>query len=175
MGQTKFLPENRVGCLDFKNEIWYLRLIGNDILVIDCLNNAYIVQDNIVRCKKQRIHSQKIFALTVWEEKFASGGSDKFVKVWDRNITLLHCIQLHKDRINGIVMFNETIVSFDNDAIICVHQTPSLGKLERKAIFKTVNPFICVKYARNKNKIVAVSNANKFGQICFVNIEKKRV
>ncbi len=72
-------------------------------------------------------------------------------------------------------MYYETVISFDNDAVICVHHTPSINKLERKAIFKTANPFLDVKYAKIKNKIVGVSKLGKLGQISFVNIEKKRI
>jgi WD40 repeat protein len=155
-----------------------MHMLGSSILLVDCYSNAAIVAGSEVRHRKEKIHSEQVSAVAVGPdgEVFATGSRDKTVKVWSKTLTLLHAIDVHKAKINAVLFFELSLMVFDLDAVISVHQLTltAPSKLERKSAFKTPAPFVDAKYAKSKKKIYGVTN-QAGGHINIVNIEKKRI
>jgi hypothetical protein len=82
---------------------------------------------------------------------------------------------MHRAKINTAVFFDSSLLLFDHDAVISLHQLETNGRLSRKSVLKTTFPFMDAKYAKNKKKIFGVSNERGSGHINIVNIDKKRV
>jgi WD40 repeat protein len=155
------LPEKRLSFLSIGNDIRFMKLLGKGMLMIDCHNNAVVVENSQVKYRREKLHSEKIFAVAVGEgEIFATGGLDKVVKIWDCKINLLSTVELHRARINTLLLYDRNLIIFDQNAIISVHELEgSALKPSRRAVFKTTSPFLDTKYAKSKKKIIGITYA----------------
>lgn len=108
-----------------------MSLLGSSILLIDCHSNAFVVVGNELRYRKEKIHNEQVSAVAVAPsgEMFASGSRDKSVKVWSKTLVLLHIIDVHKAKVNAVLFFDHSLMVFDLDAIISVHQIDSSFKI----------------------------------------------
>ena len=110
------------------------------------------------------------------DQLFASGSDDKLIKVWDCSITLLHTIALHQALISCVTFFSDQLAAFDISGTISQHIFPATSDASIQSVmFKTSFTFNDVKYAPRKHKMVGANFQKGKGEICTIEIDKKKV
>ena len=169
--------ESAVSVLALEREVWFLKPLGQGVLLVDRESSGFVVVDGEVRHKREKLHGEKVFTVASNGQLFATGSVDRTAKVWDSAINLLHTIDLHRARVNAIAFCSDTLACFDQDSVVSLHSLPQPTRplLQRIAVFRTAGPFSDACYSKSARKIIGVTHRGMRSSISAVSIRKKRV
>lgn len=165
--------ESVVSVVSIKREIWFLKPLGQGVLLVDRESCGYVVAEGEVRHKRERLHSDKVLSVASNGQQFATGSLDRSAKVWDSSINLLYTIDLHRARINAVTFCGEAIACFDQEAVVSLH---SLPQLQRIAVLRTAGPFVDACYSKRARRIIGVAHTGpRSSSISAVSLRRKLV
>ena len=147
---------------------------GKEILIINYDNNNNNKSDSnqIYSISSLGSHSKNILCLTLLlENKLASGGEDKLIKIWDiQNKKCIDTISKNFERISSLLSFDK------NKLIIGTHNFIKIINIETKEEISTLighEKSICSIIKINENKIASCSYDNTIKIWNIYNIESE--
>lgn len=163
--------------LALKREVWFLKPLGQGVLVVDRESSGFVVVEGEVRHKREKLHDEKVFTVASNGQQFATGSVDRTARIWDTAINLLHTIDLHRARVNSVAFCADTLACFDQDAVVSLHSLPQANRpeVQRIAVFRTAAPFSDACYSQRARRILGVTHRGIRSSISAVSVRKKRV
>jgi len=126
------------------NRVFSLRFFASNYLLSGHLNGIINVWklDPISLTYKLKAHKSDVTCLTIInEQSFASGSTDKTVKIWNSNFKLIITLKHSTQSINAIVsLYNTYLISASKDRFITIYKTRDIQvtnelKIHSKAVY----------------------------------------